>query len=306
MSLRLRLAALLLRALAKPSLARTRGAGEAAADFERWAARVLRPPPFARDIPRPLGGVPCHWIAAGPVEEGRVLLWLHGGAFLSGSGRTHGAMLARLAKLARTEVACPDYRLLQQAPFPAAFDDALAAWAGLRRLGLAPGRIALGGDSAGGGLALALLAALLARGERPAALVAFSPWCDLTLSGESLRRLGPGDALIPVARMPEVVARYLCGADPADPRASPLFARFPAPPPALVTVGGGEALRSDAERIAARLREGGGAVTLRVLPGAPHVWPMLDGLVPEARATLREAAAFLRDAFAGDAARGAS
>jgi monoterpene epsilon-lactone hydrolase len=286
-----------MRWLARPALARTRTPEAAAADFERWARRALRPPPHARDIIRPLGGVPCHWIAAGPVAEGRVILWLHGGAFLSGSGITHGAMLARLSKLARTEVAAPDYRLLQEAPFPAAFDDALASWEGLRALGYRPERIALGGDSAGGGLALALLAALLERGERPAALVVFSPWCDLTLSGESLASQGPGDVLIPVARIPEVVERYLCGADAADPRASPLFASFPAPPPAYIAVGSTEALLSDAERIAARLREDGGHVTLRVEPGAPHVWPMLDGLVPEARATLREAAGFLQTAF---------
>lgn len=286
-----------MRWLARPALARTRTPEQAAASFERWARLLLRPPPDTRAIPRRLGHVPCHWIAAGPVTEGRVLLWFHGGAYLSGSGTTHQAMLARLARLSRTEVVAPDYRLLQQAPFPAAFEDAQEAWDGLRTLGYRPAQIALGGDSAGGGLALGLLAARLAQGERPAALLAFSPWCDLTLSGESLAVHGPHDALIPVARIPEVVERYLCGAEASDPRASPLFARFPHPPPVFIAVGSGEALRSDAERMAGRLREEGGTVRLLVQAGAPHDWPMLDGWVPEARATLREAAAFLQAAF---------
>nr|WP_243730771.1 alpha/beta hydrolase fold domain-containing protein [Rubellimicrobium sp. CFH 75288] len=296
--MRLRLCAILMRRVARPLLARTRTPEDAARDFDRLSRCLFRPPPFARDLPRPLGGVPCHWITAGPVALRRVVLWLHGGAYLSGSGATHMAMLARLSRLSGLEIAAPDYRLLQEAPFPAAFEDALAAWEGLRALGYRAEDIALGGDSAGGGLALALLAHLLGRGERPAALVALSPWCDLTLSGESLRSLGPADALIPVGRMPEVVGRYLCGADPRDPRASPLFGRFAGAPPVLIEVGDAEALRSDGERMAARLREDGAPVTFRLAAGAPHVLPILDGWVPEARASLQEAARFLQDAFA--------
>lgn len=296
MSWRLRAATWLMRALVKPQLRRTRTPEEAAADFLR-GSRHFRPPPHLLRLERPLGGVRAHWISAGPVAPGRVVLWLHGGAFLSGSGQTHAPFLARLSRLAGVEVAAPDYRLLQEAPFPAAFEDARAAWEGLRALGYRPGDVALGGDSAGGGLAAALLAHLLARGQRPAAVVLVSPWMDLTLSGASLGTLGPRDALIPVGRMREVVERYLAGADPTDPRASPLFAAFPDPPPALVQVGTGEALRSDAEAAAALL-----GARLSLLPGAPHVIHVLDGWVPEARAAVREAAGFVRGAWGPRAA----
>jgi acetyl esterase/lipase len=295
-SLRLRLAAWLLRLVAKPSLRHTRTPERAARDFAR-STRLLPHPPFVRHLERPLNGVPAHWIAVGDPAPGRAILWLHGGAFFSGSGRTHAGFLGRLATLSGVEVVAPDYRLLQEAPFPAALDDALAAWDGLAALGLRPSGVALGGDSAGGGLALSLLSLLLARGERPAALALVSPWTDLTLSGESLRSHGPRDALIPVERMAEVVALYLGGADPRDPRASPAFADYPGAPPALIQVGDREALLSDAEAVAARLRAGGGEVTLDLWPHAPHVWHAFDGLVPESRAALARMAAFLQTSF---------
>jgi acetyl esterase/lipase len=293
-SWQLRVAVALLRALAKPMLERTVTPEEAERDFARFA-RLFRQPGLTLALARPVGGVPALRISAGPVAPRRTLLWLHGGAFLSGSARTHLGMLARLSRLAGLEVVAPDYRLLQEAPFPAAGDDARAAWEGLRAEGYRPGDLALGGDSAGGGLALALLADILGRGERPAALVLFSPWADLTLSGESLARLGPGDPLIPVSRMAEVAARYLAGADPSDPRATPILADFPGAPAALIQVGAEEALLSDAERAALRL--GPGAVLER-WPGCPHGWQLLDGWVPEARAALCRAADFLQEAFA--------
>jgi acetyl esterase/lipase len=189
----------------------------------------------------------------------------------------------------------PDYRLLQVAPFPAAFDDALAAWDHLRR-GRAASDIVLAGDSAGGGLALAVLAHVLERGERPAGVVVFSPWTDLTLSGESLA--SAREVLLPVERMAEVAGQYLAGAEAGDPRASPSFAEFREPPPLLIQVGSGEALRDDSERMAARLRAAGGAVDLRVWDDCPHVWQLFDGWVPEARAALREAAGFVQTSLA--------
>jgi acetyl esterase/lipase len=297
MSWRLRAAAVLLRAAVRPRLRRTRTPAEAAADFSRAAPLLLCRPPFLRDLVRPCGGVATHWIAAGPCRPDRVVLWLHGGAFLSGSGATHAGMLGRLSRLSGVEVAAPDYRLLQQAPFPAALEDARAVWDGLALLGYRGADIVLGGDSAGGGLALALLAGLLARGECPAGAVLFSPWTDLTLSDPEVFRRGRHDPLLPVERMAEVRDLYLAGADPTDPRASPVLADFAGAPPVLIQTGAEEALRSDSERVAARIRATGGEVTLELWPGCPHVWQMGDGWLPEARAALRTAARFVQISF---------
>ena len=162
------------------------------------------------------------------------------------------------------------------------------------RQGWAPGRIILGGDSAGGGLALALLAELCDRGTPPAGLIAFSPWTDLTLSGPSLIAHAASDPLLPAARIREVIA-LIQGALPAsDPRLSPLSARFKNPPPVLIQVGSDEILLDDALRMAEALRAAGGPVTLQVAPLAPHVWQIFDGWIPEARQSLREAARFAR------------
>lgn len=273
----------------RPALMRTTTPEMAAADFAR-AARLFRAPPY---LCRLTDG-PLHWITAGPVAPRRLIVHFHGGAYLSGSGATHAPMLGRLSRLTRLRVCAPDYPLLQEAPFPAAFDAACATWDSLMTRGYAPADIILGGDSAGGGLMLALLARLTQRGEAPAAAYAMSPWTDLTMSGQSLADFAASDPIIPVARMGEVAALYLAGAAPDDPRASPLFARFVAPPPVLIQVGAEEALRDDAIRIADRLRAAGGRVDLRLWPGAPHVWHILDGWVPEARAGLREVAAFIQ------------
>ena len=265
--------------------------------FERWGRLFSRPPPGLMRLVRHHHGLEWHWISAGPAVAGRVILYFHGGAFVAGSPATHAAMLGRLARLAGTEVCAPRYPLAQEAPFPAAPAAALAAWEGLRTLGYAPSDIVIAGDSAGGGLAAGLLAQLLGRGERPAGMLLFSPWADLVLTGESLARNGPGDPILPVERIGEILALYLAGADPADPRASPVLADYPDAPPALIQAGAEEALLSDAERLAARLREGGGAVTLELWAGCPHVWQLTDGWLPEARLALRRAATFTGACF---------
>ncbi|WP_291838140.1 alpha/beta hydrolase [Limimaricola sp.] len=281
-----------MRRVGKPQLRRTRTPEDAARNFDRAARHWFRVPPYTLHLVDDQGAVPLHWISSGPVARGRVILFLHGGAYLSGSPRTHLGLHARLARLTGAEVCAPDYRLLQTAPFPAAFDDACAAWDALMTRGYRPENIVLGGDSAGGGLMLALLAELTRRGTPPAGAFALSPWVDLTLSGDSLR--AAPEAILPVERMAEVVQYYLHGAEPADPRASPLFANFAAPPPVLIQVGSEEALRDDATRMATHLRAAGGEVTLEVWPDVPHVWQILDGWLPEARQALIRLADFVQ------------
>lgn len=296
-SLRLAALRLVLRWLVRPRLARLADPADARADFARFA-RHLPAPPFLLDLPG--GQAPhLHRITAGPVVDHAAILWFHGGAYVAGSPATHAGMLGRLSRLSRLAVYAPDYRLAPGHPAPAAFDDALAAHARLMAGGWAPGQVILGGDSAGGGLALALLADLCARGLRPAGLIAFSPWADLAMTGGSLRAHAGADPLLPVARMAEVVAMVRGDLPPGDPRLSPLYARFDAPPPVLIQAGGDEILLDDSRRMAGVLRDAGGAVRLDVWPRAPHVWQIFDGWLPEARAALRQAAAFARQLAPG-------
>lgn len=270
----------------KPRLARMTDAPRARARLEA-VSRLLSPPPLAARAAS-LGGVPALRIPGGPP----VILWLHGGAYCLGSPRTHAAMAGALARRAGAGAVLPDYRLAPEHPFPAAIDDTVAAYRALAAE--TDGPIVIGGDSAGGGLALALLHEILRGGlPRPACLVAFSPWTDLTGSGESLGTLASLDALLPAERLPEIAAAYLGGADPRDPRASPLFGGFEGAPPVLIQASASEILRDDATRMADRLRADGAPVTLELDDAVPHVWQLFHNWLPEASAALDRAAAFI-------------
>ena len=235
-----------------------------------------------------------HWFRRGAAADGKIVLYLHGGAYLAGSGRTHARLSAMLAGRAGVEVCVPNYRLLQDAPFPAAFEDAVRAWDALLAKGYGPSDIVLAGDSAGGGLALALLAHLLKDRQRPAALVAFSPWTDLALTGASLNANKSADPLLPVDRIEEARDFYLEDADARDPRASPLYASFPDCPPVLIHAGSTEILLDDSYRIAALLEGAGADVTLRTYDATPHVWHFFDRWLPEAREALADAGRFIQ------------
>ncbi len=294
MSLRLSLYALGAKAMVRPIFRRTRNPVRAATLLDDLAVIGGRYCPGTLNLPRPLGGRPAHWIEAGGADPSRLILYFHGGGYFAGSSRTHGPMLSRLAAYAHVPVVAQDYRLSPEARFPAAFEDAMAAWDDLIARGYPPDRIVLGGDSAGGGLMLALLAALTRRGDRPAGAFALSPWTDLSCSGPSMMTNSATDAVLPAGRMTEAAAGYLAGADPADPRASPLFARFIDPPPVLLQVGSPEILEDDTYRMANRLRASGGEVQVQTWDGAPHVFQMGHDWVPEARAALRDIAVFVQ------------
>ncbi len=293
--LRLRLLNLGLRFFVRPMLGLSKSPTRAKRAFDLLGPRLFRGPPLICHLQEALNDLTLHWVSVGPVEPRRVILYLHGGAYFAGSGTAYRGLLGHISKLTGVRVCAPDYRLLQDAPFPAAFDDALAAWGALIAKGYRPKDIIIGGDSAGGGLMLALLAHLVAQGDHPCAAFAMSPWTDLTLSGPSLQT--KSEVLLPVPRMEEVVDRYLCGADRADPRASPLFAQFAGAPRVLIQVGSNEALRDDAVRMADVL---GGAATLKIWEDVPHVWQMFVGYIPQARAALMEIARFVQASFERD------
>ncbi len=264
----------------------------------RWeqTVRMTPLPRGAAFAARPLarGG---HTVPAGRIDgkaDGPLLLWLHGGAYCMGSSRTHAPMVAELARRLGGRAVIPDYRLAPEHPFPAAVEDCLAAYRAVLEEGVPAGGLVLGGDSAGGGLVFALLHLLLSEGmPPPRSVVAFSPWVDLTRSGESLRTMAERDVMLPVERFDEISSAYLRGADCRDPRASPVFGRFRHAPPVLILSSLHEVLRDDARMMAARLRADSVAVEHREWPGMPHVWPLFPGILPEAGAALDEAAAFV-------------
>ncbi len=288
MSLRLKVLNGALRWTVKPLIARTGRPEKARRDLEIITRLFLHGPrvPTRESI---LNGVPVvTFEPPSPASQGTVL-YLHGGGYIAGSPNTHRAMLSVLAVETGCKVIAPDYRLAPEHPFPAAFEDALAVFATLD-----PAATVLGGDSAGGGLALALLSDALASGTAPAGLFAYSPWTDLAATGASLTENADRDVLLPAHRLLELVDMVLAGADPRDPRASPLYAGFAGAPPVLMQVALSEILRDDTRRMAEKLSAHGCAVTVETLPNAPHVWQMLVGLVPEARASLKSTARFVR------------
>lgn len=300
MSWQARLIAAGLRLIVRRRLARERNPRRARARFLLAARLFFRDPPFALYLRDRLGtqeaSVPALWARVAGTRERGVLLYLHGGAYLMGSPRTHRAMAARLAAESGLAAILPRYRLAPEHPFPAAFDDALTAYHALLARGYPAARIALAGDSAGGGLALALLAEIGRRDlPRPAALVAFSPLVDMSFAARSMRENARSDALLPAQRARDMRAFYMPQGDPRDPRASPLFADWKAPvPPTLVMASRAEILRDDAVAMAERLREAGGRAECELWEAMVHVWPIFQGRMPEADAALARAGSFLR------------
>ena len=267
------------------------------ARIRRAFAQPLLPPWGVRYTAAVVGGVAGEWVEArhpaARAEPGgsTTLLYLHGGAFIACSPRTHRALTASLARRG-LRVFVPDYRLAPEHPFPAAVQDARAVWQALRQA--TPGRLVVAGDSAGGNLAMGLMLGLREAGEPlPDCAVLFSPVLDLTGGSDSLSSNARRDAMFPGDKMLNLRGPYLGEADPAQPLASPLLHGLQGLPPLLVHVGEDECLRDDSLRLAEQARAAGVRVQLRVWPGVFHVW-QLAWWLPEARRSLNQAAAFLR------------
>jgi monoterpene epsilon-lactone hydrolase len=251
-------------------------------------------PKGARFTSGRVGGVSGEWAEAtnGKAAAG-ALLYLHGGGYVSMSPKTHRAITGGFA-LRGFRVFAPDYRLAPEHKFPAALDDATAVWRALRAEIRGPIHVA--GDSAGGGLSLALLLKLRdLREPLPAAACLFSPWTDLAGTGPSVIANGDRDPLLVVGN--DVLSLAYAGeADLRNPLVSPLYGEYSGLPPMIFFVGGTEILLDDSRRVAARAKSAGVAADLRVYPEMPHVWPAMSALVPEGGQALDEAAAFLRSA----------
>jgi acetyl esterase/lipase len=246
-------------------------------------------------IPVDLDGIYGEWVTDRDNDAAGVLLFLHGGGYNAGSCKTHRALAAHLARAARTRVLLIDYRLAPEHPCPAAIEDAVYAYRWLLQQGNAPRQIAIGGDSAGGGLALATLIALRDRSvEGPAAAFLLSPWLDLALRGESMQTRAQLDPLTSHNGLREAAKLYLGDLAPDEPRASPLYADLHQLPPLLIHVGDHELLRSDATRLTEKATAAGVPVQLAIWDDMWHVWHAWADELPEARAAIVQVGEFVR------------
>lgn len=262
---------------------------------EEAASRLFRMPDGVKVQTAEVGACPGEWLLPQRQDGAGMVLFLHGGAYTGGSCITHRALAARLASSSRHRVFNPAYRLAPEHPFPAALDDAIAAYRGLR-LAHPGAAIALSGDSAGGGLALALAVSLRDQGiAAPAALALMSPWTDLALSQPSHVTKAPVDPYFPSKERLGVAARHYAGDTPLQhPLVSPHYAQLHQLPPALIHVGTLEALLDDSRMLAERMNAQGSSASLKVFPGMWHVWQTLGGRMREADQSVDELGAFLR------------
>ncbi len=225
--------------------------------------------------------VPAEWLVPRGARTDAAVLYLHGGGYVIGSPRSHRHLAGAIASAAGLSALLPDYRLAPEQPFPAAVEDATAACGWLLAKGIAPNRIVIAGDSAGGGLTVATLLALRDKGQPlPAAGVCISPWVDLTCSGASYVTRADRDPIVKREGVSEMAKAYLGGADAKTPLASPLHADLRGLPALLIHVGSDEVLLDDATQLAAQAKAAGVEVTLEVWEEMIHVWhwflPMLE------------------------------
>jgi acetyl esterase/lipase len=259
-------------------------------------------------IPRPAdvsftpvdaNGVRAEWTVAEGARDDVVIVYFHGGGYVMGSLDTHRGHCARISRTARARVLSVDYRLGPEHPHPAAVVDGVAAVRFVRETGFSPLRTAVAGDSAGGGLTLAVLVALRDAGDpAPAAGLCISPWTDLALTGDSIATKAAEDPMVRAADLNLMADAYLAGGDAIAPLASPLYAELAGLPPLLLQVGSAEILLDDAVRVAERARAAGVAVDLRVWPDMIHVWHAFADLLPEGEQAVNEMAAFFEKQLA--------
>jgi epsilon-lactone hydrolase len=264
------------------------------AAFSELMARV----PVAPDVqqsPVEIGGVAGVEVTVQGNEAENVILYFHGGVYVIGYAAATVPLVGDLVRRTGTKAITLEYRLAPEHPYPAAVEDARAAYVGLLAQGIAPGQIALAGESAGGGLAVALLLALREAGvPLPSCAYLMSPYADLTLSGETLTAKQEVDPLLTPEGLRARVPDYVGGADAADPLISPIFGELRDLPPLLIQVGSHEVLLSDALRLASRAAISDVPVTLEVTPGVPHVFQAYAALLDEAGAALDRAAGFVK------------
>ena len=245
-----------------------------------------------------LYGLKVEWYRPENAQSGKVLLYLHGGAFVLGSCDSHRKLVTQIARAGRIDAVLPEYRLAPEHPYPAGLQDCLGVYRALLEYGYNPANIVVAGDSAGGGLTMSLMLELRHNGmPLPGAAVLLSPFLDLTGSGESVTTRADQDPWFRVEDL-DVVIRYYCpDEDLEDPLISPVFANVAGLPPTLVQVGDDEILLSDSTRIAEKMEVAGVSVDLQVFPEMWHVFQLFIGKMPESRGAVDKIGAFIQGHF---------
>jgi monoterpene epsilon-lactone hydrolase len=241
-----------------------------------------------------VGGVVGWWCRPAEAVPGRAILYLHGGGYVIGSAAAYRGLASQIAVRARAATFVADYGLAPEHPFPAAFDDALRALDGLAEAGFSS--VALAGDSAGGGLSLAVLASRAAA-TRAVAVAVLSPWIDLSLSGESLESRASADPILSPEGLHQLIDRYFRDVDPADPRVNPLAGDLSILPPVRVDVGDDEILLADSLRFGQAADAAGISCEVHVWKGMVHVFPTNISMLKAATEALNGIGAFLASAF---------
>ena len=258
-------------------------------------AVIPHPPRGTETITINVGGVSADQVITPASRPNRHVLYLHGGGYRLGAPSTYRHLTWRIASAAQAQVLVIDYRLAPENPFPAALEDAVSYYCWLLAEGADARQIVVIGDSAGGGLALALLLKLRDSSlPRPAAAVVLSPWTDLALTGASLTLNAKLDAIVEAEDAPIFAADYLAGTDPRHPYASPLYGDPTGLPPTLIQVGSEEVLRDDAVRMAENMQRAHCQAELQIWPRMPHVWHFLAPILPEAREAIAEISKFVQ------------
>ena len=246
--------------------------------------------------PQTINGILCEWVTLADTDQNKVLLYLHGGGYVFGSPESHRDLAWRLAETSGMRVLMVDYRLAPENPFPAAVDDALTCYRWLLDEGFEASRIAIGGDSAGGGLAAATLVNLKNFGlPQPSCAILLSPWVDLTTSGDSIESNAQADAMLTPKSLDKMAQLYVAGRDLEAPLASPIFADLSGLAPMLIHVGSTEILLSDSERLTDRVNAAGGSAELEVWPRMPHVFQVFASRIPEGVSAVNKLGDFLRN-----------
>lgn len=240
-------------------------------------------------------GTPGEWISVEGTTGDTTILYLHGGGYVIGSINSHREMISRIARAAKVRALAIDYRLAPEYPFPAAVEDATKAYRWLLRQGVPPEKVIVAGDSAGGGLTVALLLALRDAGDPlPTAAVCISPWTDLEITGESMVTKKDVDPMIRPDDAKWGAERYYGSADPRNPQVSPIHADLSGLPPLLIQVGTSEVLLSDSARLAERATSAGVDVTLEEWEEMVHVWHFFAFMLPEGQQAIERIGEFVR------------
>jgi len=271
---------------------------EQRASFEA-SMGMMPTPPNTSITPVKVDGIPAEWVEAPNARADHAILYLHGGGYVIGSPVTHRSLAGKLSETSRARVLVIDYRMAPENPFPAAVDDAVKAYRWLLAQGLSPAKLAISGDSAGGGLTLAALVALRdANVALPKAVAMLSPWTDLTGNSETMTTRAAQDPMVQKAGLLAMAALYLNGKDAKTPLASPLFADLRGLPPMLIQVGDHETLLDDSRTLEKNAKAAGVDVTLEVWDEMIHVWHLFHPVLPEGVKALERIGEYLNGKWA--------